>query len=59
MPIERVEQNQEILKEYTILFHEELEGMLTCMGTIYSMCCRDNMKLTHIEARIGFWTYVD
>ena len=29
------------------------------METTYSFCCRDNMNVTHISARIGVWTYVD
>jgi hypothetical protein len=37
----------------------ELEVVLTCLGTTYSMCCRDNTKITHIVAAIGFWSYVD
>lgn len=32
---------------------------LTCMGTTQNICCRDNLKITHITAGIGFCTYVD
>jgi hypothetical protein len=33
--------------------------VLSCMGTTQSICCWDNLKITHIAAGIGFCTYVD
>jgi len=59
VPVRRFKKNLEFLKEYTLLCDEELEVMVTCMGTAYSMCCRCHLKITHTSAGIGFWFYVD
>ena len=56
MPVKRFKQNQEFPKENALLLDKEQEVMLTCMGITYSMCCRDNTKITHIVASISFWT---
>jgi hypothetical protein len=60
--------NLEVLQQWTENARQEIQAkpgisereyplvvMLTCMGTTYSMCCTDNMKISHIVARISFW----
>jgi hypothetical protein len=37
----------------------EVKDVLTCLRTTYSICCRDNTKITHILASTGFWTFVN
>jgi len=37
VPVRRFKKNLEFLKEYTLLCDEELEVMVTSMGTTYSM----------------------
>jgi hypothetical protein len=54
VPVRRFKKNL----EYTLLC-DELEVMVMCMGTAYSMCCRCHLKITHTSAGIGFWSYVD
>jgi hypothetical protein len=34
----------------------ELEVVLKCMGTTYSICYRDHTNIAHITAGMGFWT---
>jgi hypothetical protein len=46
----------EFLKEYALQCNEQLEVMVTYMGTTYNMCCRLHMKITHISA--GSWFMV-
>jgi hypothetical protein len=56
MPIKRFKQNWEFPKENALLLNKQLEVMLTCMGTTYSMCCSNNTKISHIVTSISFWT---
>jgi len=42
-------------KSVHFIWEKELKVLLTCMGTTQSICCRDNMKITHISAGIGFF----
>jgi hypothetical protein len=41
------------------LSDEELKVVLKCMGTTWSICCRDHANVSYISAGIGFWTYVE
>jgi hypothetical protein len=50
---------REFSTECASLCDEELKGVLKCMGTTQSICCRDHTYIAHISADIGFWTYVD
>ena len=57
IPIRRVKKN--FSNSTYLLWEEVLKDVLTCLGTIHSICCRDNTKLTHISASTGFWTFVN
>jgi hypothetical protein len=43
----------------TLCLWDELEVVLTCMGSRQSIPCTANTKITNISAGIGFWTFVD
>jgi len=57
IPLRRVKNN--FSNSAHLLREEAPKGVLTCLGTTHSICCRGNTKLTHIPARTRFRTLVN